>query len=76
MGAIIGVAIGYALGTRAGEQGWAEFRDAWKVVSTSAEVRDLASGGFSMARSLMGRGSEMLAEVLGGTDVGSALRAA
>jgi hypothetical protein len=55
MGVIIGVVVGYALGTRAGEEGWDELRDAWKVISTSDEVRDLLSGGFSMARSFVGQ---------------------
>ena len=35
------------VGTRAGEQGWDEFKDAWKVISTSDEVRDLVAAGFS-----------------------------
>jgi hypothetical protein len=73
MGAIVGVVIGYALGTRAGEEGWAEFRDAWKVISTSEEARDLLSGGFSIARGLIGRGSEILAGRLG-PETGTTLR--
>ena len=74
MGTIVGVVIGYALGTRAGEEGWAEFKDAWKVISSSEEVRDLIAGGFSMARQLLGRGSEMLSEVLGSSHGDDELR--
>jgi len=64
MGTILGVIIGYVMGTRAGEQGWSEFYDSWKVISSSEEVRDLVAGGFSVARDLLGRGSEMLAGAL------------
>ncbi len=53
MGTLIGVVVGYALGTRAGEQGWTEFYEAWKVISSSDEVRDLVAGGFSVAKDLL-----------------------
>jgi hypothetical protein len=76
MGTLIGVVVGYALGTRAGEQGWAEFYDAWKVISSSDEVRDLIAGGFSVAKDLLGRGSEFLAGALNETGDSSRLRAA
>ncbi len=74
MGVVIGVVVGYALGTRAGEDGWTEFRDAWKVIATSEEVRDMATGGFSVARGLVGRSSERLADALGGSGGTSSLR--
>jgi hypothetical protein len=64
MGAIVGVVIGYVLGTRAGEKGWDELREAWHTISTSDEVRDLVSGGLSMAGDLVRRGSALLAERL------------
>jgi hypothetical protein len=75
VGTIVGVVIGYALGTRSGEDGWAEFRDAWKVISSSEEVRDLVRAGLSVSRGLLGRGSEILAEALSARD-SAALRAA
>jgi len=61
MGVIIGVVVGYALGTRAGEQGWQEFKEAWKVISSSQEVRDLLIGGLSLTRDLVIRGNNILA---------------
>jgi hypothetical protein len=73
MGVIIGVVVGYALGTRAGEEGWTEFKDAWKVISTSDEVRDLLAAGFSVSRDLIGRGSVLLAGALGTSDSGAPL---
>jgi hypothetical protein len=65
MGTIIGVVVGYALGTRAGDEGWEEFKDAWKVISTSEEVRDLLAAGFSIGREFLSRGTEVFIEVLG-----------
>ena len=61
MGAMVGVLIGYVLGTRAGEKGYEELRDAWKTIRSSDEVKDMVSGGFSIARGLLQRGTEMLA---------------
>ncbi|MCL2396050.1 MAG: hypothetical protein FWC87_15370 [Acidimicrobiaceae bacterium] len=69
MGTIIGVIVGYTLGTKAGEKGWEEFRDAWKVISTSEEVRDLVTGGLSLGRDLLLRG-------LAGSGSGNGLRPA
>ena len=71
MGTVIGVVVGYALGTRAGEKGWDEFRQSWKVISSSEEVRDMVGAGFSMARQLIGRGGELLAGAAGNGSGGS-----
>jgi hypothetical protein len=76
MGVLIGVVVGYALGTRAGEQGWTEFHESWKVISSSDEVRDLISGGFSVAKDLLGRGSNFLAGALNQSGDDTRLRAA
>jgi hypothetical protein len=73
MGVIIGVVVGYVLGTHAGEEGWAEFKGAWKVISTSDEVRDLLAAGFSGSRLLIGRGSELLAGAVGTSGSGATL---
>jgi hypothetical protein len=74
MGTVLGVILGYALGTRAGEQGWSEFYESWKVISSSDEVKDLISGGFSVAKDLLGRGSQMLAGALGPSSDDTRLR--
>ncbi len=74
MGTIVGVIVGYVLGTRAGEQGWEDFRESWKVISSSEEVRDLVGAGLSMARQLVGRGAELLAGAAGDNGGGSSLR--
>jgi hypothetical protein len=67
MGAIVGVLVGYAIGTRAGPEGWEESVEALKVIINSQEVQDLVSGGLAIARELMGRGGGRLAELLGAT---------
>jgi hypothetical protein len=76
MGVVIGVIVGYALGSRAGQDAWPELEDAWKTILASEEVRDLVSGGVSMARDLMGRRGELLAGVLGLSDETAKLQAA
>ena len=74
MGAIIGVVIGYVLGTRAGEKGFEELRDAWKTITTSEEVRDLVAGGISIAGDALRRGGGLLAERLQASGEGATLR--
>jgi hypothetical protein len=68
MGVVIGVMVGYALGSRAGADAWPELEDAWKTIVASEEVRDLVSGGLSLARDLLGRRGELIAGVLGISD--------
>ena len=74
MGAMVGLVIGYVLGTRAGEQGWEDFREAWRTITTSAEVRDLVAGGVSIAADLVQRSSSMLAARLQQPDANAKLR--
>ncbi len=74
MGVVIGVVVGYAFGTRAGEQGWAELEEAWKVIIASEEVRDLVGTGFAMARDLIGRGSRILTASIGLSEARATLR--
>jgi hypothetical protein len=70
MGIVIGVVIGYAFGTHAGEEGWAELEEAWKVIVASEEVRDLVATSFSMARSLVERGGKILTGTESTADIG------
>jgi len=65
MGTMIGFAIGYTLGTRAGDRGWEELQEVWRTVSSSEEVKDLLTGGLATARDLLGQGAAMLASRLG-----------
>ena len=45
MGVVIGVLVGYALGSRAGPDAWSEFEEAWHTISTSKEVQGLRRRG-------------------------------
>ena len=65
MGVVIGVLVGYAIGSKAGSEAWPEFEDAWRTIVASEEVRDLLSGGVSLARDLLSRRGELIAGVLG-----------
>ena len=76
MGTVIGVLIGYAFGTRAGDEGWTEFRESWKVIASSEEVRDLMGTGLTMAREILGKGSKGLGGVFASSATSVALRRA
>ena len=62
MAAVIAFVVGYVLGARAGEEGLEELKEAWKTVSSSGEVRDLVTGGLSIARDIVTRGGGLLAD--------------
>jgi hypothetical protein len=76
MGVVIGMLVGYALGSRAGADAWPELEEAWKTIISSEEVRDLVGGGIDIARDLLGRRGEILGGVLGLTDPDNRLRTA
>jgi len=60
MGAAIGVFVGYFLGTRAGEKGYAELMDAWDTIRDSEQVKDIIGSGLMIAKDLAGKAAEML----------------
>ncbi|MGO8863342.1 MAG: hypothetical protein ACLQRH_21660 [Acidimicrobiales bacterium] len=74
MGVVIGVIVGYALGSQAGADAWPELEEAWRTIVASEEVRDLISGGVTIARDLLSRRGELLAGVLGIADPDAKLR--
>ena len=76
MGVVIGVLVGYAFGSKAGSEAWPEIEDAWRTIVASEEVRDLVSGGLSVARDLLARRGEFIAGVLGLSDPTARLRQA
>jgi hypothetical protein len=76
MGVVIGVVVGYALGSKAGNEAWPELEVAWKTIAASEEVRDLLSGGVSVARDLLSRRGKLSAGVLGISDPAARLRQA
>jgi hypothetical protein len=62
MGVIIGVIVGYVMGTKSGDTGLAELKDAWHTIRSSEEAKEIVAGGLSMAAGLIGRGGALLAE--------------
>jgi hypothetical protein len=74
MGTIIGVVVGYALGSREGPGSWDEVKKAWKTIVTSGEVRDLVIGGVSVLRPALGRVLAVLAGAGGQGEQGRGLR--
>jgi hypothetical protein len=74
MGVVIGVMIGYALGCRAGPEGWSDTLEAWHTISTSKEVRDFADGALGIARDLLEKRIEVVTGILGAPDDSSRLR--
>jgi hypothetical protein len=76
MGVVIGVLVGYAIGSKAGSEAWPELEDAWRTIVASEEVRDLLSGGVSLARDLLSRRGDLVAGVLGLGDSSDRLRQA
>ena len=65
MGVIIGVLVGYALGSKAGPDAWRDLEDAWHTIYTSEEVRDLAAGAVDIAREVVGKRAEIVAAIIG-----------
>ncbi len=74
MGVLIGLIVGYVMGTKAGANELEELKGAWKAIRSSDEAHDMMAGGLSMARSLLSKGGGLLAERLQaqGNDGGSA----
>ena len=68
MGVIIGVLVGYALGSRAGPEAWTEIEDAWHTIYTSEEVRDLVAGAVDIAREVVEKRAEIVAAIIGSPD--------
>jgi hypothetical protein len=68
MGVVIGVLVGYALGSRAGPEAWSELEEAWKTILESEEVRDFVSGALSIARDILEKRVDVLAGMLSGSD--------
>jgi hypothetical protein len=65
MGVIIGVIVGYALGSRSGPEGWSELEDAWHTIYTSEEVRDLVSGTADIVGEVLKKRAEIVAALIG-----------
>ena len=74
MGAIVGVVVGYVLGSRTSASGRSELRESWQAIKTSEEVRGMLATGVTLAGGLANRGSQLLAERLQRVGDSGALR--
>jgi len=75
MGVLIGLVVGYVMGTKAGENELDEMKSAWKAIRSSEEAHDLVAGGITMARGMLSKGGGLLAERLAqGSGSSSVLR--
>jgi hypothetical protein len=68
MGVIIGVIVGYALGSKAGPDAWRELEDSWRTISTSEEVRDLVAGAADLVSQVVKKRAEIVAGIIGSPD--------
>jgi hypothetical protein len=75
MGVVLGFVIGYVMGTRDGETGFEELKEAWHTIRTSDEARNLVNQGMSFAKSLLAQGSGMLSDRLQGNGPGGTISA-
>ena len=57
MATLIGFIVGYLIGVRAGDKGWAELEESVRAIRESPEVRELAAGLLSTAREVVGQGT-------------------
>ena len=73
MGAMVGFVLGYILGVKAGADGEKQLRDAWQTITSSEEVKDLLSGGLSMAGDLIRQGRGLLVDRLTPPETGGRL---
>jgi hypothetical protein len=64
MAAIVGLIIGYLLGTRAGDKGHEELQESWKTITTSQGFRDMLGGLFALMGEFLNRGRGALAQKL------------
>ncbi len=62
MGLIVGFAAGYLLGTRSGEEGYREMMSALRTITSSGELREMASAAAGMLADLLKQGAGALAE--------------
>jgi hypothetical protein len=65
MGALAGFILGYALGMKAGPQGYEELRKAWQEISSTEEFKGLVAAGTAFLENLLAQGRGTVATQLG-----------
>lgn len=62
MGVMVGFAIGYVLGTRAGEEGYREMTSALRTITSSGELKELLGGVVSVLADMVKEGAGSLGD--------------
>lgn len=62
MGVMIGFALGYVFGTRAGAQAYEEMTGALKTILSSGELKELAGSAVAMVADVLKNGTNALGE--------------
>jgi len=62
---MVGFALGYVLGTRAGEEGYKEMMGALRTITSSGELKELAGAAVGMLADLLKQGPGALGEADG-----------
>ncbi len=62
MGVMIGFALGYVFGTRAGAEAYDEMRNALKTIVSSGELKELAGGAISVLGDVLRQGTGALGD--------------
>ncbi len=57
MATLIGFVVGYLMGMRVGEKGWADLEESVRTIQASPEVRELVAGVYSTALQVVGQGT-------------------
>lgn len=66
--------VGFYLGSNAGKAGLTEVVDSIDTIRSSQEVKDLIEGGIAIAKDLIRKGGETLAERMSSRDEGLTIR--
>lgn len=62
MGVMIGFALGYVFGTRAGADAYGEMVTSLKTITTSGELKELAAGALGLLADVMKQGTSALGD--------------
>lgn len=62
MGVMVGFALGYVFGTRAGEDGYQEMVAALRTITSSGELKELAGAAMGLLADLLKQGTGALGE--------------
>jgi hypothetical protein len=59
---MIGFLVGYVMGTKAGEEGYQELRDAWREIASSGELKEILGAAGALLGDVVRNGKGLLGE--------------